>query len=298
MADSYRFAVLKFLSHPLRGEALNAGLLVETHSGFEVRATHRLEKLKAISAALDVGDVETELQELPLLLSKFHGAPFDDVEFRGALRSLTCFEFGHQGWFEAGTTQLYHFTLSDLMKRYVDPEPAVVKPVHKRTTQLRQNIRNAFRSEHILARPSEGLESHRVVYRHILSQGVVADFVLQNGAMHVVESVDASSPTISLQRCLYEIAMSALTFEHARINFENRPVKPKLVYNASSEYERALGPSLYAAEHQGAEIINWDSEADRNRFLVDLAALAESTDETKSTPTLFHASSLPSRKLN
>lgn len=293
MADSYRFWLLQFLSHDMRGEVLNVGLLFERDGTFEVRTGRKLDKLKAISAAIDASDVEAEIAELPDLLN---GCSADDVI--SCLQSVSFLAPTFKGEVASLSPDLNDYYFADLMARYVDPEPAPPKPVKKRPTRLRQEIRSALLSENILARPSEGLESHRVLYKHKLSEGVEADFVLKNGSLHVVESVDASSDKSTLQRSLYEIAMSALTFEHARINFGNNSVKPRLVYNASPQLETALEPSLYAARHQGAELVNWANGEAREAFLATLATLAESRDENKRTPDLFHASSLPRRQIN
>lgn len=298
MQKSYKFGVIKYLSHSMRGETLNVGLLVKTDNGFIVRGSSRLDKLRAISAAIDPSEVNRDINDLPEIIGKFGGCPLDDETSRRRLSQFTNFQFVYQGSFEASTKILAENCLNDLMARYVDPEPAVAKPIRKRATRLRNDIRSALKMEKILARPSEGLESHRVIYRHPLAQGVIADFVLQNGAMHVVESVDATSETVSLQRCLYEIAMSTLTFEHARINWENIGVKPRLIYHASHELSKALTPSLYAAQHQGAEVINWESDEERVKFLTTLASLANSTEQKETTPSLFHASALPLRKIN
>lgn len=292
MADSYKFWVLKLPSHELRGEVLNVGLLIEQDGSFSVRGGRKLDKVRAISAAIDPNEIYEELKEIQKALGE---ASSDEIE--PFIQSMTFLECRYQGSFNPGSEELTEHYISDLLSRYVDPEPAPPKPVRKKSTKLRQEIFRLFRSERILAKPSEGLESHRVLYKHRLAEGVEADFVLKNGSLHVVESVDASSSEISLQRCLFEIAMSNLTFEHARIGYGNN-VRPRLVYQASAGLEKALAPSLYAVEHQGAELINWASNESRIGFLEGFTALAESTDAQRNAPSLFHASAVPTRKLN
>lgn len=297
MAHSYKFGIIRFASTPLRGEALNIGVLIETEAGLQVRYPARLERLRAISAALDLAAVEQDLRELPELMQRLNQTDLDSGSFAKALSSFSSFQLGQRGEINAATPELVELQLADLISRYIMPEPALLKPVKKRPTRLRKNIWNALRSEKILARPSEGLDSHRVVFQHKLSEGVIADFVLRNGAMHIVESVDVSE-NVSLNRALLDIAMSALTFEHARIEFPNQAVKPRLVYQASAEFERFISPSLYAAQHQGAEIINWNSQDQRNALLVQFSLLAQSLDEGKRHPSLFHSSTLPMKRIN
>ncbi|PKB19188.1 hypothetical protein B0I00_1418 [Novosphingobium kunmingense] len=298
MAKSCKFAVIKFASHAQRDERLNVGLLVDRDGVLEVFHSNKLDKLRAISAAIEPADIISDIVELPDLANKLGGRPFENSKVLENLSNLTSFSFVQQGSFDCSTNEIYLYCVSDLLRRYVEPEPAVLRPVKKRSSKLRQDIRKALLSEKIMARREEGLDSHRVIYKHELSQGVVADFVLQNGAMHVVESVDATSDSVSLHRCLYEIAMSALTFEHARINFENQHVRPRLIYSSNAEIEAAISPSLYAAQHQGAEVINWESAEQRAKFITNFVSLAEPVDTAETRPSLFHASALPTRKLN
>lgn len=297
MACRNSFVVIQFTSHALRREALNVGILIDTSSGLGVLSGRRLEKLRAISAALNPDEVEQDLLELPELLGAFGVTSVEDPSLADVLKAYTSFSLGSSGDYSSDP-QTAHIWSEDLLSRYVNTEPALAKPVKKRATKLRSNILQSFRAQKILARKTEGLDSHRVVYRQPLSQGIVADFALQNGAMHILETVDASAETISLQRYLYEIAMSSFTFEHARIAFEGQLIKPRLVYEASAVFEHALAPSLYAAQHQGAELINWKSEQDRLALLEQLERLAVSTDDGRNAPTLFHASPLSNRALN
>lgn len=297
MAPSYKFGVIKFVSDSLRSECLNVGLLIESGGGWLIRSGKRLEKVRVISAALDSGDVASELSDLPDLLERLEIASFDDLQKIKCVSDFTSLKVIEQGSFTVHAS-LFEHTLQDLLSRYVDAEPVTGKQARKRPSKLRHDIWLALRSEKVLANPSEGLESHRVLYKHELAQGIVADFLLKNGAMHVVESVDASGEGVSLARCISEVAMSALTFEQTRISYRNIYIKPRLVYTASAEMEKAIAPSLYAAEHQGAELINWASIDDRNRFLIDFSGLAQPKDQRVVTPDLFHASTLPLRKLN
>ena len=68
---------------------------------------------------------------------------------------------------------------------------------------------------------------------------------------------------------------AALVFEQARIKFGDLETKPRLVYSATANMENSISPALHAAEHQGADLVNWDSRDDRTRFIVDISSLAE-----------------------
>jgi hypothetical protein len=98
--------------------------------------------------------------------------------------------------------------------------------------------------------------------------------VLQNGSFHVVETVDATGDESSFRKTITEIAMSALILERARMKFGEPGTNSKLVYVASSFLEKIARPSLDAAEHQGAELVNWSSTEDRISLIRSFSALA------------------------
>lgn len=293
MAGSSRFWLLQLRSHAIRGEALNVGILAERDGEYIVRLGSHMEKTRAITAAIDPDEIRSEVHELPRILASCTSELVSSCVRDNSFLYADC-----KGLIQPGDANLFDHYLDDLVHRYVNPEPAPPKAIRKRSSRLRKELRDALRAEKILAKPTEGLESHRVLYRHALSEGVIADFVLQNGAMHVVETVDATSDMISVHRSITEIALSALTFEHARMRFSNSPVKPRLVYNVSATMEKAIEPSLAAARNQGAELVNWASFDERNKFLTTLASLANPAGKSLEQGALFNSSMLPRTKLN
>jgi hypothetical protein len=157
----------------------------------------------------------------------------------------------------------------------VEPEPAPAPVATKRPTRLLRALKKALRTERILAKTGEGLDAHRVVANHRIAEGLTADLVLKNGEFHVVEAVDAGADETPLRRMIADVAVSALVFEQARMTFGEQHTAAKLVYRASSVVEGVLAPSLQAAEHQGAQLVNWESQDDQRKFLTYLTSLAE-----------------------
>ena len=125
-----------------------------------------------------------------------------------------------------------------------------------------------------MAKKDEDLSSHRILTAFELDDGLVADLVLKNGSMHVVETVDAASEDETAKRAISEVAVSALVLERARMRFGKDNTKAKLVYSASANLERVARPSLEAVENQGAQLVNWESADDRTKFIHSMAMLA------------------------
>lgn len=275
MNHCYRFCVIQFPAHPLRNERLNLGLAVFRDGFLDVRPARRLDKIRAISAAIDPSELHQSLISLCEIDLKSATGRLADVDDRWEnLGSVGGFEFSPLGDFIAPSDAHYENQISLLLSTLVEPEPAPASAAKKRPTPLRREIKKALRDEKVLARRGEGLEAHRVMTNQVIAEGLSADFLLKNGAMHIIETVDASSDDVSFRRMVTDVAISALVFERGRMNFVDNETTAQLVYHASPAVEVALTPSLAAAEHQGAKLVNWASTDDRRLFIVSLTSLA------------------------
>lgn len=298
MSGKVNYAIIQ-VADERRGERLNAGIAFFTDGGLDVRLPRRLEKLRALSNGLDVQKVRSTLLALRECDRENIDAGVSDVEERvKRLRLMSPFEFSSCANFVAPSADSYESWAKRLIALYVDPEPSLPNKITRRT-KLTASIKKAFREQKILARKGEGLGAHRLVPDVHIADGLSADFVLQNGAMHVIETVDASSDVITLRKAVSEIAVSALVLEQARMTYGERKTRGRLIYDASPSIEKLAAPSLEAAANQGASLINWASHDDRRTLIDTLVALAEPTEKSPpSTLTGLHASTQIALKLN
>lgn len=295
MAHSYNFAIIRFSPDEFRGESLNVGVAVMSHSGVDIRACKRLERVKVISQALDLDALSDLLINLTRVDESNRRQGNLTFEQRFDLLAKTdTLSFSRLGSFQAEDAGTYEDRISSILQRFVEPEPGHVRARPKKSKLLTQ-IRNVFKKQRVLAKKGENLESHRIVTGVELDEGLIADMVLRNGSYHVVETVDASGGENAFRKAVSEIAVSALVLERARMRFGSEQTKGRLVYSASAALENIAKPSLEAAAHQGAELVNWASEQDRLRFVHALSILAtpiETKRRTKffSTPgeSFFH----------
>ena len=299
MARSFDFAVAQFRTRSLRDERLNVAVVVLTPE-LRVYVPKSLDKLKAISSALHIEDVREAVERLPELDRLIGNSGLQAAAKRfAALSTVAPVSFCSIGQFHAENDEAYNRLVAQLLKQLVEPEQPPAKAPKLKATRLFADVKKAFASERVMARKGEGLEAHRIVANHRLAEGLDADLLLKNGAMHVVQTVDASSDEASITRARNEIAVSALVFEHARMTYVE-PTKARLIYRASSSNERHLSPSLQAAEHQGAELINWESRDCRTRLIVELSSLAEPLADVAPSSRIkgINASVQPRFKLN
>lgn len=278
------FAVIQFAAHPARDERLNVGLIVFHRNSLDVRLSKRLDRVKALSAALDVDQIRLSLTNLNELdaYARSTGAS-TPAERLAQIASLAPVQFSALGMLHSPSSSHYENAIASLLQQLVEPEPAPLKVSKGRPSKLLTSIKKAFRQERVLARKGEGLDSHRILTKHAIVDGLEADLILKNGSMHVFETVDASADEHSLRKIIADIAVSALVFEQARMTFGETGTKTKLIYQASSNTETIATPALHVAEHQGAELINWESHDDRLKFIQHVSSLATPIPDAKTS---------------
>ena len=299
MSRCYKYSVAQFRAHPIRDERLNVGIVIFDEGRLEVRLPKSLDKLRAISSAVDIDMVWSALTRLAEVDDFARDSGYLSVEQRlEQMRQLSSIHLSSVGSFYANSSELFENAVGQLIHKLVEPEPAPQRQQKKRPTRLLSAVRTAFKAERVLAKKGETLDAHRVVTNQQIAEGLSADFLLKNGAMHVIETVDASSDA-SLRRSVSDVAVSALVFEQARITFGESVTSSKLIYKATSDRESALSPALHAAEHQGAKLVNWESRDDRLRFIVEMSSLAEPIPDKKlRTHRNVTASTQPKLRLN
>ena len=274
MAPSYRFAIIRLAPDDGRDERINVGIVVFNDGSLDVRAPAKLDKVRAISAAVDTTALRDLINSLADIDTRFRDAGVEDVEARlKAIGSVGPLVLSDVGSFVAENPSAYEDRLASIMKAMITAEPATMRVKEKRSKLLKQ-VKGMFRQERVLAKPDEDLSSHRIVSGFELDEGLVADLVLKNGALHVVETVDASGDEDSLRKAVSEVGIAALVLERARMRFGEENIKARLVYSASPLLERVAKPSLEAAANQGAELTNWASADERNKFVHSMTMLA------------------------
>lgn len=274
MADFYKYAIIRFSPDDVRDERINIGVAVFTDAGLDVRIAKKLDKIRAISSALDADTLKELIESFRTLDEQSNAQAISNVDERARLLSrIGPLSLSPLGTFVADGIESYEARISSMMRALIEPEAAIPKLKEKRSKLLTQ-VKRHFKQDRVLAKKDEDLSSHRILSGYYLEEGLVADLVLKNGKMHVVETVDASGDEETLRRAISEIGVAALVLERARMKFGEENMKARLVYSASSSLEMITRPSLDAAAHQGAELVNWASADDRRNFVHTLSSLA------------------------
>lgn len=287
MAHLYKFAIVRLAPDDARDERINIGVVVLNELSLDVRISKRLEKARAISAALDVSLLRELVDNLTSLDQRIRDSGVEEKSRIEMLSRIGPLSLSKIGTFEAGDAQAYESRIASIFKAMIDPEPSLLRFREKRS-KLFSQVKTLFRQERVLAKKDETIDSHRIVPSYELDEGLVADLVLRNGSYHVVETIDASGDGESLRRAIGDIGVAALVLERARMEFGEQNTKARLVYSVSASLEKIALPSLEAAQHQGAELTNWASADERFKFVNSLSSLATPSErKRKGKPVQF-----------
>lgn len=274
MARCYKFSLLALHAPSPRDERLNVGIAIFVDGSLDVRLLRSLRKLGALSLAYrdDVlRAAATNLEELDRRFSE----PGDSAENRlSQLEAISPFSFSPIAQFTAPNSAAYEEEIATILRIFVEPEPVFRVAARGKATPLTSALRKTFRDDRILAVKGEDLSAHRVVSNVELAAGLVADFVLKNGAMHIFETVDASSEHSSAISVAKNVGLAALTIEQAKISYSDSVTVARLIYQSNAQAEALIMPALHAAEHQGVELVNWASSDDQRKLRMTVASLA------------------------
>lgn len=299
MSLCYKYAVAQFADGTARNERLNVALVIFRHNTLDVKVSRSIDKIRAMSFAVDLDLVRESIERLSDLDAYFvaNGADSADARIEN-LREVAAVTLSPLGTFYAESDESYQRAVQSIFNKMVEPEPSLSYTSRRRPSKLLTSVKSAFATERVLARKGEDLSAHRIISNYKLAEGLPADLILKNGAMHIVQTVDGVENEGALRKFVSNVAVSALVFERARMTFGDVNTIPRLVYQASALLEASMKPSLDAAEHQGAHLVNWESRDDRTRFIVELSSLAEPLAEGTKKTISVHASVQPKFKLN
>jgi hypothetical protein len=300
MARCYNYTVAQLSSDAVRNERLNVAILIFEDDRLSVKLPKSLDKVRAVSGALNTDTLRDSLTNLANIddYARQQGAS-TPAERLLVIQELTSLGLSPLGEFTAPSADIFDRTVRNLITQMIEPEPAPARLHRTRPTKLLTDVKTAFRNERVLAQKGEDIDAHRIVTNYKVAEGLPADLILKNGAMHVIQTADASSDESSAKRVISSIAISALVFEQARMGFGDSNTKARLIYKANSMMESLITPSLDAAEHQGAKLINWDSRDDRVKFIVELTSLASPLEISRKNQRLaIHASTQKRFDLN
>ena len=147
MAHSYSFAIVRLGTNDARDERLNVGLVVFHDEKLDVRVGRRVEKVRALSAGVEVATLRDLISNLAHVDEALqHERPLEIAERHAQIRALGPLSLSSLGTFIAENGTDYEARVSSILGAMVDVEPAPRVAREKRSKLLTQ-VKRIFREE-------------------------------------------------------------------------------------------------------------------------------------------------------
>ncbi|HWV61499.1 MAG TPA: DUF3037 domain-containing protein, partial [Sphingopyxis sp.] len=102
MNHSSKFSVIQFVAHPIRNERINVGIVIFSDDGIDVRISKRLERVRSLSAAIDIDQIRQSIIGLREIDAHARSTGcFSENERLESFSSFSSFEFSPMGAFDA-----------------------------------------------------------------------------------------------------------------------------------------------------------------------------------------------------
>lgn len=260
------YGVLRHQPYPNRTEHINIGIVTFLHDGsVRVHFANNLRKLKAFDPHADLEKLRSWETGLPEFI-----AGLDRETARHELENLGAWKLSESlGRFVYNDEHEYTKRVTDALSSLVDVR-ARNRKERQEKSRLFIDIKNAFSMNGWLGRNQKDIENHMIVPRYKLSPetGVSAEFALRNGKLHVLETVDFRTSTLSAKR--QEAMSKALVFDLA-YELENESVNAYVVLAGGLQKEAA--PTVNLLNRYAENVLHWEDQSDM-KGLMDMMATA------------------------
>lgn len=250
-----------------RDERCTLGALVFDDEGHaRVHLANNLRKVKALDPSASVDDIRDGLRDFCHSFNDF------DDSWKALKSGFGPFRFSESpGVFLYNDTYEYDRQVKSLLALIADPAPLKVNRSRQPTSRLFVDMRRTFKNLGWLAKTPEDLKEHLVVphYPVSLQDHLYAEFAVQNGKLHIVETVDFRAGAPSNKRM--EAQGKALLMDFAK---DQRLDTNCTVIIAASDYS-TVKPSTGLLGKYADRVISLDSHSDMNEFFNEWSKITQ-----------------------
>lgn len=254
-----------------RVDTVVAGVVVRHPGGWDVRVAASAAKMKAIDPTFpDSRLVQTS--ELTNLIAKgLSSLP----ELRQALEGVRLGLILHPfvGVFSFDSQDEYHDQVRAVLGESVNPPTlasANAAPITRRRNVVRRKLRDHFRARGLWSRNDEDIDKHRVVEHFPISAayGLIADFALKNGVMHITETIDFQVQSLTGKRIEAQAKTLVLT---EAVKVFGAGTRRYVVAAGTSQSEIQSSVALL---RENAEVFALESSEEMTRYVDRMASVA------------------------
>jgi hypothetical protein len=258
---TFKYALIKYMPDPKRGEIVNVGLVVFNDSKVDIRtlsASAKARILDGTSGLADLNSMRSGLESIASWATSAEQAAQYIGTFEGSstyLSNIDIFVIDDLNQYERRVTNLFN----DLVK------PFSSKDRVPRNSRLSTYLKNTFERMEILGKDSDDLSRHKIIHNYQLSDktGFAADFLLKNGRFHITEAIDFNVNDTSSK--FKETTMKVMTFMEGRKALGDDSAR-YFVYSASLEKEKEVVAHLNLAEEYSDRLFNIESKQEKAQY--------------------------------
>lgn len=251
------YGVLAHYPQPNRSEHVNIGIVVFLADGsVRVHFGQDLKKLRAMDPQANLDAVRSWEHGLPRMLAG------QSLEQATALLH----HFGQ--WKLSPTLGKFSYTNEDIyLERVANALHSLVSAPKSEqreraeVSRLHIDLKTAFGAKGWLGR---NIDNHEIVERHPIGPMTTAEFALQNGRLHVIESLDLRTSNPSAKR--HDARSKALTLDMARKASSNTARYAVLAGIDSPMLKEAQALMKDYSEH----VFTWENPAEINQLMAML----------------------------
>lgn len=260
-----------FMIHPTpeRLDQVVAGAVFHNGSKWDVRAGSDVHKMLAIDPTFK----PQRLAHLRDFLARACSDARDIASVRSYLSASgasVCLHSSEEAFVFSDDAQ-YESQIQAVMSESVDVTKA--RAPRRPRNRVRRDLRARFQALQLWSKQDADIERHRVVEQFMLSQdhGIVAEFALRNGAMHITETIDFALHTATAKRI--EAQAKTLVLDEAQRVFGDTTKKYVVVAGAEIVGMEASVRLL----QDRATVYSLESDADMSEYMSLISTAASYT---------------------
>lgn len=254
-----QYVILSHRVAPNRTEHIHVGIATHRPDGrWQAHMAHDLRKLSAFDPGTSPAALRDWADRIPSLLQ--------GQSLEGGANTLRTLGFivssGAAGQFLCADDAAYLRCVETAMRSLVSPPPASKRKERDPVSRLHLDLKASFNARGWMGKD---IAAHQIVERHPVGPMVTAEFALQNGVLHVLESIDLRTSNPSAKKA--EVRSKVLALDMAL------SIDPKAQrYTVIAGHDSPMASEAASlAKHYSSQVWHWESPSDMEVMLSTLA---------------------------
>lgn len=258
----YDYFLLRLMPDPARGEQLNAGLAVFGPSGVKLRLRLDATRVRALSPTLALRDWASQAEVLETRLNQADERWTQEFLLRTALAPLVPDD--RAGQIVAEDEAQLEERITALIERFVARPAAPRRPREPGPSKLNADVRYWLRRARLFSTNPADINNRRVVanFPIVANASLFAEFALQNGAIHVIETLDLRGLDYLSPRRIDAAAYKSVLLDQAK---EASPEGHRIAIIAADDYA-IVRPAVNMVSKYADDLVSFEQPADRLRL--------------------------------